>query len=149
MRRNNIAILTSGCIALVASLMPIAEKGSLYVNISHIKGLPLFLYLLPIILIVVSIMSLYRKISNPKPWYLTIGIIGFIISILTVIGGINHIKAFEQLGGGMFGLLMDKTTIKASPSIGLGGILLLVSYFVIIVLGFLYKQSKVISKESK
>jgi len=49
----------------------------------------------------------------------------------------------------MFGLLMDKTTIKASPSIGLGGILLLVSYFVIIVLGFLYKQSKVISKESK
>ena len=140
MKKNDIIILIAGCIALIGCFMPIAEKGSLFVNVSHMtQGLPIFLYFLPIVVIVISIISLYQKIKNPKPWYISVGSIELIISILATIGGIYYLKTFDQFGRIFLKLLSKKNVTEVSPKIGLGSFLLSSSYLTIIILGLLYK----------
>lgn len=142
MKGLNVTVLICGCIALCGSLLPVATSGQLYVNVHHLGGLTLLLYGLPLVLIIASILALYGKIKNTLPWYLPASIAGTVLSFLSVIAGSSHIKTFHYLERQWLDRIFSKVAstpvedISVSP--GIGGILMIGSYALVVIVSAVY-----------
>jgi len=83
-------------VALIGVFMPLAAGGNFFVNIHHIGGLTYLLYVVPVVLLALSILDIYKDIKYLKVWFISISAIGLSISILGSIAGINTVNAMNQ-----------------------------------------------------
>lgn len=83
-------------VALIGAFMPLAAGGNFFVNIHHIGGLSYLLYVVPVVLIALSIINIYKEIKYLKMWFISVSVIGLIIASLGAIAGINTVNAMNQ-----------------------------------------------------
>jgi hypothetical protein len=83
-------------VALIGAFMPLATGGNFFVNIHHIGGLSYLLYVVPVVLLALSIINIYKEIKYLKMWFISVSAIGLIIAILGAIAGINTVNAMNQ-----------------------------------------------------
>lgn len=131
------AIIVSGFLTLVGAMMPLATKGDMARGLSQLSNLSLLLWLLPFLLIGLGIAGKMDKL-NEKPWVLSLSIIGLVLSAGVIYGSIEALKSMDSGFGSMFGQLGVSTAGKAS--VGLGGIVLIISYLASLVAGFLLEK---------
>lgn len=117
MKMQSIIAAASGAVVLLASLMPLATNGFISASVSHLGGLTYALYLLPLPLLVVSVLTLHGKLSNPKWWYLSLGLAGLAISLLSISAAKDLVAIFSYKFGRM-----------ASNSWAMGAYLLIIGY---------------------
>lgn len=139
MKKVNIAGIVLGCFALLGTFMPIAEKGSLYVDLTHLGGAPKLLYALPVYLVVISVLLLNRKLSKPKAWILPGSIAGLLIAILAIVAGLNHLETMSKMVGGLMGSFGNSASdsMNTGSSAGFGGMLMVVAFALSSALPFL------------
>ncbi len=123
MKSINVTVLVCSVFALIGSLLPMATKGSLYVDISHIGGATYLLMLIPLYLIVASILALNGRILSLKSWYLPATLLGLILSLLACYAGLRQVESFANFSRG----LVDT---NGEASLGLGAIALILVYLV-------------------
>jgi len=97
-------------------------------------------------LIIASILALYGKIKNTLPWYLPASIAGTVLSFLSVIAGSSHIKTFHYLEYQWLNRIFSKVAsplvedISVSP--GIGGILMIGSYVLVVIVSAILRFPK-------
>ena len=129
-------IVVSGLVGLIGTSMPIAQNGALYVKIHELGGLTLLLYILPLVVITISILSLLNKLGNVALLNISVGIVGLLLTCLTVYCGILRIESFISMSGG-FGNYR-----YADAGVGLGGWALIASYISVIGLAITVRVKK-------
>ncbi len=115
----NVAVLIFGILALFAALMPIVTCNGYYENIFYLKGITYLLLLTPFFIIFPAIGALYSKLPKAEVWYISVGIIGLLLTIYAVVVGANALQSFIASNSNI-------NTINPVPDTG-GG-LLFVSY---------------------
>ena len=82
--------------ALIGAFMPLATGGNFFVNIHHVGGLSYLLYIIPVVLLILSIINIDKEIEYIKMWFISVRVIGLSITILSTIAGINTINLMNQ-----------------------------------------------------
>jgi len=155
MKVNKIVTLVFGCLALLGAFMPLASSGQVYVDISYMGAITKLLYVVPATMIVASVISLNYGM-NLKPWTLSLGGVGLVLSFLTINGAMSQVKSVvamsmnmenrfnafrEGFNGGMQSM---QETLKqqidssgVSATLGFGSILLVIAYLGLLIIPFL------------
>ncbi|MDW8002971.1 MAG: hypothetical protein RMJ39_10005 [Deltaproteobacteria bacterium] len=146
-----------GVIALLGAFMPLASLGQFYVNVHHLSGLPFLLYLLPLGIVALGILNIYKShVKYLRAWLISLAIIGLIITglaTLTGMGYLNYMAQEQTRFDRLFNFNKEDSKQKEqhAPSAGLGsgGLLLFIGFSGTIVSALLQKTSKTdIHKES-
>ncbi len=93
---KKVALVIFGVLALLGAFLPVASGGNFYVNISHLKGLTYLLYAIPLILLVLSVVNIYKDVKYIKIWLISTSILGFLILLYSTVVGINTINYIIQ-----------------------------------------------------
>lgn len=80
--------------AVLGAFMPIAVGGGVYVYLHHLGGISYLLYLLPIVLLGISVLNIYKDLPHMRTWFVIIGGVGVLLSLAATYSGIQHINAF-------------------------------------------------------
>jgi len=120
-KEANVFVLIMSVAVLFGAFIPVAVMRQYFVTISNIKGFSYLLYLTPFFIMGPAIATLYGKKVNEEIWYVAVGGIGLILSILVYVVGRSMLASFFENG--------------ATPSIGLGSILMILGYGVVCVFG--------------
>jgi hypothetical protein len=89
---KKVALVIFSVLALLGAFLPIASGGNFYVNISHLKGLAYLLYAIPLILLVLSVVNIYKDVKYIKIWFISTSILGLLILLYSTAVGINFIN---------------------------------------------------------
>lgn len=133
-------------IGFIGIFLPVVTNGALYVNIHHLGGLYLLLYLISVALLVLSIANFYREINYIKIWFISLSALGLVILILGVIAGSNTLRFMsEQFSNMRFmsEFLSDGKTPSSfsNPYPGLGAIFLFINYLGLLIVSFIKRDS--------
>lgn len=93
---KKVALVIFSVLTLLGAFLPIASGGNFYVNISHLKGLAYLLYAIPLILLVLSVVNIYKDVKYIKIWFISTSILGFLILLYSTVVGINTINYIIQ-----------------------------------------------------
>ena len=85
-RTRHQLILFAAVVATLGALMPIAERGVLFLSISHIGGLSVALYLTGPLIALFALLSLTGKMHATRIWYLPPAIFSLALSVLISFG---------------------------------------------------------------
>ena len=83
-------------LALLGAFLPVASGGNFYVNISHLNGLAYLLYAIPLVLLVLSVVNIYKEVKYIKIWFISTSLLGLLILIYSTVVGINTINYIIQ-----------------------------------------------------
>ena len=89
---KKVALVIFSVLALLGAFLPIASGGNFYVDISHLKGLAYLLYAIPLILLVLSVVNIYKDVKYIKIWFISTSILGLLILLYSTVVGINTIN---------------------------------------------------------
>jgi hypothetical protein len=143
--------VVSGVVTLLGVFMPLASLDNLYVNVHHIGGLTFLLYVLPLGIIALGILNIYKSdVKYLKVWFISIAIIGLVITGLAVSSGINYLNYMAQEQT-RFNRIFDfnKDDSKQGKQqvtqggLGFGGLLLFIGFGGTIVSAFLQKKDAI------
>jgi hypothetical protein len=93
---KKVALVIFSVLALLGAFLPIASGGNFYVNISHLKGLAYLLYAIPLILLVLSVVNIYKDVKYIKIWFISTSLLGLLILLYSTVVGINTINYIIQ-----------------------------------------------------
>jgi hypothetical protein len=93
---KKVGLVIFSVLTLIGAFLPIASGGNFYVNISHLKGLAYLLYAIPLILLVLSVVNIYKDVKHIKIWFISTSILGFLILLYSTVVGINTINYIIQ-----------------------------------------------------
>ena len=86
-----------GILALVGLFLPIAAGGNASANIHHIGGLSLLLYAVPVLLLGVSILSIYKtEVKHLRIWQISLCVFGGVLLVNGTMQGMGLVNAFNQ-----------------------------------------------------
>jgi hypothetical protein len=118
MKAGGVVAAASGGVALLAALMPLATNGLLTASVSHLGGITIALYILPVPLIVAAALALHETVGNPRWWYLAIGGSGLGLSLLSASAAVGHLEMFGSAFGGLSAELLGAATGQAASAPG-------------------------------
>ncbi|WP_155984468.1 hypothetical protein [Thermodesulfobacterium thermophilum] len=100
---------------IIGIFMPVATGSGLIAYIHHVGGIGYLLYVIPIVLFGLSVLSIYREVKYVNAWFISVSLFGLIVLIFTVYTGISKINAMSNLFT-TFGLAENEELIsKALP----------------------------------
>lgn len=106
-RTRHQSILVAAVIATLGALMPIAERGDLFLSISHIGGLSVALYLTGPLVALFALLSLTGKLHATRMWYLPLAVFSLALSMLISFGvaeSLDQRLSLRDAGPASFGL---------------------------------------------
>lgn len=124
-QKLNVGALIVSILAFLDAFFPLAEGERVNAAIVHLSGLPWLMYFLPLITIAVSVLALYRRIVSTAWWYMIVGGIGLLIAMISILSCMKTIDFIE-----------------GESSATTAGILLMVYYVAVIVVGGITKLGK-------
>lgn len=136
MKANGIIVLVFGCLALLGTFLPLANADPLFFNISHGGGALPLLYLIPVVLIGLGSATLAGKMRKLPHFVIPLSIIALLLAGLGVYTAMEQLRMMSTgVFNGILQMLGEKSkatgmgTLQVqSPSMGLGGWLLVLSY---------------------
>lgn len=100
-------ILVAAVIATLGALMPIGERGELFLSISHLGGLAVVLYLTGPLIVLFALLSLTGKMRATGLWYLPLAVFSLALSVLISLGVMENLdqrRSLSASGPASFGL---------------------------------------------
>lgn len=140
-----------GAVSLFGAFMPLASLGNFYVNVHHIGGITFLLYVLPVGIIAIGILNIYKSdVKYLKVWLISIAIIGLIIAGVATSSGINHLNYMAQVQT-RFARIFDfnkddqkqEKQQAARAELGFGGMLLFIGFGGTIISAFFQKKNAI------
>lgn len=113
-------------IGFIGVFLPLVTNGVFYLNIHHLGGPFLLLYLIAVGLLVLSITDLYKEINYIKAWFISLSIVGLLTLLLALANGMNNLDYFFSF-------------LDSQPDIG--AIFLFISYLGLIFVSFIKSKS--------
>ena len=138
MKKINVIVLVCAVLTLLGSLLPLATKGGIYIDLSHMSGLVYLLFVLPVYLLVVSIIALNGKISSLKSWYLPATITGLMLTLIACYAGLQQLESIAQFSNGIAASVVD---VQGESLPGVGAIILAFGYLASSIAAFFNKSS--------
>ena len=123
----HITVLVFGIISLLLAFAPISRYYQYYESIQNLGGITYLLYIVPFFVIGCAIAALYKKLPNVGIWYISIGGIGFMLTILTVYIGDKTLEAFIEL---------NSTLTYITPQLGIGAVAMFIAYLFVMLAGY-------------
>lgn len=116
-------------LALAGAFFPLATAGSLYVNVGHVGGMAYLLYVLPLVALVLSVVSVYRA-ETPfiNLWLLLTGGIGLVVTLFTGSAAKSQLAMMGSMFGGTMDLFQNQPDVVGAVALGLGTWLAVVGY---------------------
>jgi hypothetical protein len=93
---RKVGLVIFSVLALLGAFLPVASGGNFYVNINHLKGLTYLLYAIVFVLLVLSVVNIYKEIKYIKIWFISASILGLVILLYSTVVGINTINYIIQ-----------------------------------------------------
>jgi len=93
---KRVGLVIFSVLTLIGAFLPIASGGNFYVNISHLKGLSYLLYAIPLILLVLSVVNIYKDVKHIKIWFISTSLLGLLILLYSTVVGINTVNYVIQ-----------------------------------------------------
>jgi len=138
-KAKDIFVLVIGAIMLFAAFLPISTYHGYYESVSYLKGFTYLLYLIPFFVVGPAIASLYNKLPNKEIWYISVGVVGLLLTILTYMVGSNTLISFVRF--------FNSNAGDITPGLGLGTILLFLGYISIAIIGYTILSEKKTQKK--
>ena len=123
----HVVVLVFGITSLLLAFAPISRYYRYYESIQNLGGITYLLYIVPFFVIGCAIAALYKKLPNVGIWYISIGGIGLMLTILTVYIGDKTLEAFIEF---------NSTLTNITPRLGIGAIVMFIIYFFIALIGY-------------
>lgn len=150
MKIKGIFVISSGLIALIGALLPLASAGTFTFAIHNGGGALPLLYVIPVILIVIGSIAVDGKLQKVSHFVIPLSIAALALASLGIYAGMEHLKIMSSgLMGGMMEMLggmsqtMGMGRIEAGPpNIGIGGWIIGGSYIAAII-GSLLKSKNI------
>ena len=136
MKSNGIIVLVFGGLALLGTFLPLANADPLFFNISHGGGALTLLYLIPVVLIGLGSATLAGKLRKLLHFVVPLSIIALLLTGLGVYTAMEQLRMMSTGAfGGILQMMVEKSMAMGtgalqvqSPSMGLGGWVLVLSY---------------------
>lgn len=139
MKALGLITISAGILTLFSSFLPLAEINDyqLFVSIEHLGSVLNILYIIPIGVIVLGILTINSSLKKPRAWLVVSGVLGILLSILGGGAAINNLNIMGSRFGAAEGDM---------ASVALGTYFMLASYVIITIAPFtpLYRRSPTI-----
>jgi len=94
--KKKVGLVVLSVLALLGTFLPVAFSEDFYINISHLKGLSLLLYVIALTLLVLSVVNIYKEIKYIKAWFIVASVFGLVILLFSTVAGINTLDYIIQ-----------------------------------------------------
>src|SRR5689334_5683818 len=126
---GGVITVSAGLLALVGTLLPLSQVNDyqFFVTIEHLGSALKLLYLLPLVVLTAGVLTLTRRLDNPRPWLAVAGATGLLLSAFGAFTAIGHL----EMAGSMFRIAEGGT-----PTMAYGAYALLLAYAAVAVVPF-------------
>lgn len=81
-------------VAVLGAFLPIAVGGGVFAYLHHLGGVSHLLYVLPLLLLGIAVLNVYKELPHMRIWFVIIGGAGALLSAVITFAGMQHVNAF-------------------------------------------------------
>lgn len=149
-KKTGAIIAALGFVGLAGTFFPLANAGTLNMSVSNLGGVLPLLYVIPVVVMVVGVMSYLGKMSRLPHVLVPISVLAVIIVGLGTYAAMSHLAmmtngAFGQMMNGLGDMSarmgMEKIQIE-KPSIGAGSLSMIATYVGVSIVSFIKSSSR-------